>query len=140
MIRTCPACSTSNRIPAARLGDPAHCGKCGEKLLPLGSPLPMADEADFSELTEHSPLPVLVDFWAPWCGPCRRVAPELEALAAERAGQLVIAKVNTDEMQGLAQRFRISSIPTMVLFRGGAEVDRESGAMPRTAILRRFRL
>jgi thioredoxin 2 len=140
MIRSCPACSTANRIPAARLREAAHCGQCGRQLLPLDSPVPLDDEADFADLTGHSPLPVLVDFWAPWCGPCLRVAPELEALAAERAAELVVAKVNTDELKGLARRFGISSIPTLVLFRGGAEVDRESGAMPRSQIVRRFGL
>ncbi len=140
MIRTCPACKTNNRIPAARLQETAHCGQCHGLLLPLDSPVPVDDEADFADLVEHSPLPVLVDFWAPWCGPCRRVAPELEQLAAERAGALVLAKVNTDDLSGLARRFRISAIPTLVLFRGGAEVDREAGAMPRTEIVRRFGL
>jgi thioredoxin 2 len=81
---------------------------------------------------------VLVDFWAPWCAPCRRVAPELVSLAEERAGKLVVAKVNTDQATGLARRYRIASIPTLVLFRDGREADRESGAMPRAAIVQRF--
>jgi thioredoxin 2 len=140
MIRICPACSTSNRIPAARLQEAAHCGQCHRLLLPVDSPVAIDDEADFADLVAHSPLPVLADFWAPWCGPCRRVAPELEKLASERAGELVVAKVNTDDLSGLARRFAISAIPTLVLFRAGAEVDREAGAMPRPEIVRRFGL
>ena len=95
---------------------------------------------DFADLVAHAPLPVLVDFWAPWCPPCRKVAPEIAALASERAGQLVVAKVNTDQVSELARRYRINAIPTMVLFRGGAEVDRETGAMQGSAIVRRFGL
>jgi thioredoxin 2 len=94
----------------------------------------VAQAAEFDELVRDSPLPVLVDFWATWCGPCRAVAPELVKLASARAGRLVIAKVDTDVLADVAGRFGIRSIPTLILFRQGAEVKRLTGAMPAEAI------
>ena len=105
----------------------------------MKEPIHVNSEA-FELAVLKSPLPVLVDFWAPWCRPCLQVAPEIAALAKEKTGHLVVAKVNTEQLHGLAQSHRISAIPTMVLFRAGVEVDRESGAMPRPEIIQRFGL
>ena len=135
MIVACPACSTANRVPAARVLDKAKCAACKAALLPLQKPVPVASAADFDELVKSAPVPVLVDFWAAWCGPCRTVAPELEKIAEQRAGTLLIAKVDTEALGEVAARFAIRSIPTMVLFRGGAEAQRLSGAMGASAIL-----
>jgi thioredoxin 2 len=98
------------------------------------------DAADFDELVRDSPLPVLVDFWAAWCGPCRDVAPELEALARDRAGHLVVVKVDTEALPDLAARFGIRSIPSLLLFRDGRLAHREAGAMPARAIAARMGL
>ena len=128
MLRVaCAACLTANRVPRERLGDAPKCGQCGEQLF-AGRPLAL-DEAGFDALVQRTDLPVLVDFWAPWCGPCRMMAPAFEQAAAEFATRVRLAKVNTDEASGLAGRFGIRSIPTLVLLQGGREVARASGAL-----------
>jgi thioredoxin 2 len=134
MIVACPHCARANRLPAARLGDRAKCASCKESLLPLEKPVALASAEDFDELVRDAKVPVLVDFWADWCGPCRMVAPELERLARDRVGRLVVAKVDTEALPAVAGRFQIRSIPTMILFRGGSEAKRLSGAMPAQAI------
>ena len=121
-------------MPPARLDGRARCAACKGPLVPLVQPVAVAQAAEFDELVRDSPLPVLVDFWATWCGPCRAVAPELVKLASARAGRLVIAKVDTDVLADVAGRFGIRSIPTLILFRQGAEVKRLTGAMPAEAI------
>jgi thioredoxin 2 len=129
----CPACDAVNRVPATRLGPAAKCGKCHGPLF-LGQPLAL-DEPRFARHLARSDLPLLVDFWAPWCGPCRMMAPAFEAAAGRLEPNLRLVKVNTEEAQTLAARFGIRSIPTLALFRGGAEVARTAGAMDTNRIV-----
>ncbi len=140
MIRLCPSCGAKNRVPAPKLDRAPKCGRCHEELGPIAEPIPIESAADFDGLVGGSPLPVLVDFWAAWCGPCHAVAPELERLARERAGEAVVAKVDTDALPEVAGRFGIRGIPTMILFRRGQEASRVSGAMPAAEIARRVGL
>ena len=130
----CPACNSLNRVPDERREDGPTCGKCGKPLFD-GHPVAL-DEAGFHAHVERSTLPVLVDFWAPWCGPCRMMAPQFEA-AAERMEPFVrLAKVDTEAQQALGARFGIRSIPTLALFLEGKEIARQSGAMNAADILR----
>jgi len=130
----CPHCFTPNRIPAARLGEGPKCGKCGAALLE-GAPVAL-DEASFDAFVARTELPVLVDYWAPWCGPCRAMAPQFEKAAGDLHQSVRFAKVNTDQAQGIAARAGIRAIPTMVLYRAGKELARTSGAMDAGALRR----
>ena len=136
----CSSCSTRNRVPAKRLVDKAKCANCKAALLPLARPVAVASAADFDELVREAPAPVLVDFWAAWCGPCRMVAPELEKIASATSGRVIVAKVDTEALPAVAQRFAIQSIPTMILFQNGVEARRLSGAMPAAEISKRLAL
>ena len=123
----CPHCDTVNRIPAARLGDRPVCGKCKQSLF-TGHPLVLKD-GNFNQQLSRSDIPVVVDFWAPWCGPCKMMAPAYEQAAGQLEPRVRLAKLNTEEAQQTAGKFAIRSIPTMVLFDHGREVARQSGAM-----------
>jgi thioredoxin 2 len=125
----CPNCGTKNRVPAAADGAP-RCGNCQ-------NPLPWVvdtSDADFPAVADQSTIPVLVDVWAPWCGPCRMVSPALEQLASEFAGKLKLVKVNADEAPELSRRFEVQSIPTLLLMRHGTVVDKQIGAAPAPAL------
>jgi thioredoxin 2 len=131
IVARCAACGAANRALAERLGD-AVCGRCRQKLF---APAPLAvSDATWRRDVLESPLPVVVDFWAPWCGPCRAVAPVLDQVARERAGRVRIAKVNVDENPELSRQFEIQAIPTMMVFRGGRMMEQIRGAVPKAAI------
>jgi thioredoxin 2 len=124
-IVTCPNCSKRNRVPAAADSIP-KCGNCHQ-------PLPWIADAgddDFAEVAERAPVPVLVDMWATWCGPCRMVSPVLEQLATERAGQIKLVKVDVDAAPRLSQRFEIRAVPTLMVLRDGEVIARQAGAAP----------
>lgn len=123
----CPHCGKTNRLPAERVGQHPDCGACGEPLFP-GKPVEM-DDARFQDYLRRTDLPVVVDFWASWCGPCRMMAPQFEQAARKLAGRVQFLKVDTDANPGLSQRYAIRSIPTIALFHGGREVRRSAGAM-----------
>jgi len=128
----CPACLTANRVDSERRGDAPKCGRCGAPLLD-GTPLEL-DAARFDALVAETELPVVADFWAPWCGPCRSMAPLFEQAARKLAAEARFVKVNTDAEQALAARYGIRAIPTLLLFRNGQEVRRSSGVMDAGAL------
>ena len=130
----CAACLTANRVPAARLGEGPKCGKCGAALLD-GTPAELG-ETQFDTFVARTELPVLADFWAPWCGPCRAMAPHFERAAQELKDRVRLVKVNTEDAPGLAARYNIRAIPTLVLFRNGVEEKRTSGALDSAALAR----
>jgi thioredoxin 2 len=130
----CPHCTAVNRIPAARLAENPRCGKCREALF-TGHPVELSD-ANFQTHISRSDVPLLVDFWAPWCGPCKMMAPAFEQAAQQLEPTVRLAKLNTDEAQATAARFQIRSIPTLALFRDGREVARQPGAMGAADIVR----
>jgi thioredoxin 2 len=128
-VVACPSCGKKNRVPAAAQGTP-RCGQCQ-------APLPwiaVAGDGSYAEVVERSPLPVLVDLWAPWCGPCRMVSPALESLAGRFAGRIKLVKVNVDESPQTSGRFGIQSIPTLLVVAGGEVVARQTGAAPEPAL------
>ena len=129
----CPHCDGINRVPRERLAEAAKCGKCHR---PLFTQHPLAlDEARFSRHAQKSDIPLLIDFWAPWCGPCRMMAPAFEQAAAQLEPAFRLVKVNTEEAQQLGARFNIRSIPTLMLMRGGREIARQAGAMDARGIV-----
>ena len=136
-VISCAACGTANRVPRAKLaqGLRPRCGRCHAPLLDDGHPVTVTD-ASFAAIVAASPIPVLLDMWAPWCGPCRAVGPIVEQLAAELAGRIRVGKVNVDDNRQIAARFAVRSIPTLLILRGGQEIDRIVGAVPKPEIMR----
>jgi thioredoxin 2 len=148
VIRTCPSCQTKNRIPPDRLSDTGRCGACKAPLPPLAEALEV-DAREFADIVRTAKVPVLVDFWAPWCGPCRMATPEVARAAAHFAGKAIVLKVNTDEHPELSSRYGVQGIPHFVVLRDGQVVvsqaglvraaqlfewiERASGATPRRA-------
>ena len=129
----CPHCGATNRLPAARIDEAPDCGKCGQPLL-QGQPLDL-DDSNFDAVVAATGLPVLVDFWAAWCGPCQMMAPAFKQAAAQLQGQVLLVKVNSDDSPLLSQRYGIRSIPTLLRLQGGRETARQSGAVPASAIV-----
>jgi thioredoxin 2 len=134
IVRACPRCGRKNRLLFARLDRAARCGACGSPLPAPAEPLAVDSSVALAELLRRSALPVLVDFWAPWCGPCRSMAPEIEKVAAHQAGRLLVVKSDTDVDPAVGAAYRISAVPTLALFQGGRELARNSGALPAAAI------
>ena len=134
---TCPSCGTKNRLPALHAGRKAVCGKCKTPLPAGGSPVEVTDTT-FSTEVEQSATPVLLDLWADWCGPCHMLAPTIDQLSSEMAGRVKVAKLNIDENPGVANRFGVRSIPTLLVLKAGREVDRLVGVQPKQEIVRRL--
>lgn len=130
----CPACGRRNRLRYEMIDRPQRCGSCRQALPWPAEPIEITNERVWSPLIEQSALPVLVDFWAAWCGPCQMMAPELKKVAQNLAGRVIIAKVNTEQLPALAQAHRIASLPTLSLFWKGRELNRIMGARPAQAI------
>jgi len=130
IVMTCGSCGQKNRVLFERLGQTARCGRCKTEFSATSTPLEVSTSEDFDRLIAHASIPVVVDYWAPWCGPCRMVAPELVKVAARANGKFLVVKVNTDVLNDLGARYAIRSIPTMAVFSGGREVTRTTGARP----------
>jgi len=133
-IVECPSCHQKNRLAYSRLPEKTQCGKCKAELPGVSQPVEVSSASEFNGLISSSSLPVMVDFWAPWCGPCRMVAPEVEKVASRKAGEWLVVKVNTDAVEGVGDRLGIRSIPTMAVFNGGREIARTAGARPASDI------
>jgi thioredoxin 2 len=136
-IVTCPSCGSRNRLPPAQPGRKSVCGKCKTPLPESGGPAEVTDTT-FSTEVEESPVPVLLDLWADWCGPCHMLAPIIDQISSEMAGRVKVAKLNIDENPGTANRFGVRSIPTLLVLKGGKEVDRLVGVQPKQEIVRRL--
>ena len=136
---TCPSCGTRNRLPPVQAGRKPICGKC-KAALPAGGGPAVVTDATFSTEIEKSPVPVLLDLWADWCGPCHMLAPTIDQISSEMAGRVKVAKLNIDENPGIANRFGVRSIPTLLVLKDGKEVDRLVGVQPKQEIVRRLEI
>ncbi len=130
LIVVCPSCGRKNRLAFDRLGQPARCGHCHTDLAAPAEPMAVQSAGQFDALIERSRLPVLVDFWADWCGPCHMVSPQVELVARRNSGRVLVAKVDTETVSDLAARLGIKSLPTFAVFVAGRERARTAGAMP----------
>ena len=134
IVATCPSCGQKNRVPYERLAAHGTCGKCEASLPLVAAPVDIPSTAVFDALIANCALPVLVDFWAAWCGPCKMVAPQLEKVATQEEGISLIVKVNTEALPGLSARYGIQGIPALLLFKNGALTAQQAGAQPASAI------
>jgi thioredoxin 2 len=135
VILPCPACGTANRIAYQRLNQQGRCGTCKVDLPATSAPVEVSSASDFQALVSQSPLPIVIDFWAPWCGPCQMMAPEFAKAAQQAAGEFLLAKINTDERQDIAAHFRIQGIPAFALVHNGRTVAQTSGFQPAARLL-----
>jgi len=133
MIRLCNQCGVKNRVPAKHLADTGKCGACQSPIPAINEPLSV-DSKEFDEIVANARVPVLVDFWAAWCGPCRAIAPVLEELAQSSKGGVTLAKVNVDEQPALAARYGVRSIPTILFVKDGKVADQVIGAVPKAQV------
>lgn len=135
IILTCPACGTANRIAYAKAAQQGRCGTCKAELPHVAAPVEITSASDFAALITQTTLPVVVDFWAPWCGPCQMMAPEFAKAAAKAAGAAILVKVNTDERQDIAGQFRVQGIPAFALIKDGRLVSQTTGFQPAERLL-----